>query len=196
MPQDSQVHQRRAERIEALLEDVASFPDPDMRATTEELIQALLDMYGEGLARILELTGQTKASGDALIQAFARDELLASLFLLHDLHPSDVKTRLLSALDDVRPYLKDHGGDVELLSVGDGVVHLRLSGSCQGCFASTNMLKDAIEEAIVGAAPDIDRIEVEDTGQSGQPRGAVKPLTFVPRKKANPLPVASDGVKI
>ena len=194
MQQDLQEHQRRAKRIETLLEDIATYPDPEMRATTEELIQILLDMYGEGLARILELTAQTKASGESLIGAFVRDELLASLFLLHDLHPSDIKTRLLRALDDVRPYLKSQGGGVELVSVEDGVAHLRLSGSCQGCFASTNALRDAIEEAITGAAPDLDRIEVED---AEQPHGAVKPLMYMPRKpKANALPVMQDGVTI
>lgn len=65
MQQDMQERQRRADRIEALIQEVATFSDSQARATTEELIQALLDMYGEGLAKILELTEQTEASGHA-----------------------------------------------------------------------------------------------------------------------------------
>jgi hypothetical protein len=59
MQQDLQERQLRAERIEMLIQAVAEFPDPRARATTEELVQTLLDMYGEGLARILELTEAT-----------------------------------------------------------------------------------------------------------------------------------------
>src|SRR5256712_13067666 len=109
MQQDLQEHQRRAARMEALIQEVATFPDPQARATTEELIQALLDMYGEGLARMLELTAQSEASGYALIETLASDDLLSSLFLLHGIHPIDIETRIVQALDEVRPYLKSHG---------------------------------------------------------------------------------------
>src|SRR5213082_2432546 len=98
MPQKAQEHRRLAARIETLVQEVAAFPDPHARATTEELIQALLDMYGEGLARILELTAQSEASGHALIETFAGDELVSSLFLLHGLHPIDLGTRIARAL--------------------------------------------------------------------------------------------------
>ena len=46
MQQDLQERQRRAERIEILIQEVAKFPDSRARATTDELVQALLDMYG------------------------------------------------------------------------------------------------------------------------------------------------------
>ena len=112
MQQELQDRQRRAERIEILIQEVAEFPDSRARATTDELVQALLDMYGEGLARILELTAQSETSGHALIETFTKDDLLSSLFLLHGLHPVDVETRIARALVEVRPYLKSHGGNV------------------------------------------------------------------------------------
>ena len=95
MPQEVQEHHRQAARIETLVQDVAEFSDPHARATAEELVQALLDMYGEGLARLLEITAETEASGLALIDTFASDELLSSLFLLHGLHPLDIETRVI-----------------------------------------------------------------------------------------------------
>src|SRR5436853_1989897 len=140
MQQDMQEHHRRAARIETLIQEIAAFPDPHARATAEELIQALVDMYGEGLARLLELTAQTEASGLALIETFAGDDLLSSLFLLHGLHPIDIETRVMEALDEVRPYLKSHGGNVELVKVEDGIAHMRLQGSCHGCPGSTMTL--------------------------------------------------------
>ncbi|GAC1637972.1 MAG: NifU family protein [Ktedonobacteraceae bacterium] len=181
MPQEVQEHHRQAARIETLVQEVAGFPDPHARATAEELVQALLNMYGEGLERLLELTADTEASGLALIDTFASDELLSSLFLLHGLHPIDIETRVLEALDGVRPYLKSHGGNVELVKVEEGIAHLRLEGSCNGCPSSTMTLKLAIEEAIYKAAPDLDGLQVE--GVTEPPARPGTPVTFVPRKR-------------
>ncbi|HEX4760955.1 MAG TPA: NifU family protein [Thermoleophilaceae bacterium] len=134
----------RVARVEQLLEDV------DERGA--ELVQALLDLYGEGLARILARCDAT---------ALADDELVAHLMLLHDLHPVPAETRVREALAGVRPYLESHGGDVELVSVEDGVARLRLQGSCSGCPSSTMTLKLAIEDAIYKAAPDVAEVKAE-----------------------------------
>src|SRR5438105_655479 len=181
MAQEVQEHHHQAARIETLIQEVAAFPDPRTRDTTQELVQTLLDMYGEGLARLLEITAQTEASGLALIDTFASDDLLGSLFLLHGLHPIDIETRVMQALDEVRPYLKSHGGNVELVKVEDGIAHLRLEGSCHGCPASTITLKLAIEEAIYKAAPDLDGLQVE--GVTDPPPRPGVPVTFVPPKR-------------
>jgi Fe-S cluster biogenesis protein NfuA len=69
---------------------------------------------------------------------------------------------VLGALDEVRPYLETHGGNVELLGVEEGVVRLQLQGSCSGCPSSAVTLKHAVEEAIHKAAPDVSAIVAED----------------------------------
>src|SRR6185437_8863092 len=68
-------------------------------------------------------------------------------------------------------YLGSHGGDVELLGVDDdGVVRLRLLGSCDGCPSSSVTLKLAVEGAIEAAAPEIGTIEVQTpTAESADP---------------------------
>ena len=130
-------------RVETLLEQI----DGDERAS--EAVQTLATLYGEALARFL-------AGADPL-----EDELLSHLLLVHDLHPVDVEMRVQQALDEVRPYLGSHGGDVELLAVDDGVARLRLGGTCNGCPSSTVTLRNAIEEAVMKAAPELERIEAE-----------------------------------
>ena len=180
MQQDTH-DQLRAKRIETLVQEVSTFSDPHTRETVEELLQAVLDMYGEGLARILELTMHAKVPGFELIKMFTNDELIGSLLLLHDLHPVDIKTRVTRALNEVRPYLRSHGGNVELIRVEGGVAYLRLEGSCQGCSASTITLKQTIEEAVYKAAPDLDRLEVE--GVTDPPRVTSMPVTFVPTRR-------------
>ena len=60
------------------------------------------------------------------------------------------------------PYLGSHGGDVELVDVAaDGVVRIRLLGSCDGCPSSSVTLQLAVEGAIEAAAPEVTSIQVE-----------------------------------
>jgi Fe-S cluster biogenesis protein NfuA/nitrite reductase/ring-hydroxylating ferredoxin subunit len=75
---------------------------------------------------------------------------------------------VLQALDKVRPYLQSHGGNVELMGVDEGVLRLKLEGSCHGCASSAQTLKLAIEEAIYEAAPDVTELQVEGVVQQAQ----------------------------
>ena len=150
-----------ADRIETLLE-ASSAGGTAARARAEELVASVSGLYGAGLARVLEILHETGRLDDDVLAAFAGDDLVASLLLVHDLHPYDVETRVRQALDTVRPYLGSHGGDVELLGVDDeGVVRLRLLGSCDGCPSSSVTLQLAVEGAVEAAAPEMSRIEVE-----------------------------------
>src|SRR5438270_11262748 len=98
MPQEVQEHNHLAARIDTLVQEVAAFPDPQARATTQELVQALLDMYGEGLARLFELTAQSGASVLTLIDTFAGDDLLCSLFMLLGFLPLEIEMLVLHGL--------------------------------------------------------------------------------------------------
>jgi Fe-S cluster biogenesis protein NfuA len=144
---DAEVRERVA-RLERILEQI----EDDPRAT--EAVQAVVELYGEAIARFLAGTTPTE------------DELLSHLLLVHDLHPVDVETRIRTALDEVRPYLGSHGGDVELLGVEDGVARVRLNGTCDGCPSSAVTLRNAIEEAVMRAAPELERIAAEGIAES------------------------------
>jgi len=67
---------------------------------------------------------------------------------MYDLAPVEEGILVEEVLDDVRPYIESHGGDLELLDVEDGVVHVQLSGSCSGCAASAITLKRGVEDAL------------------------------------------------
>jgi Fe-S cluster biogenesis protein NfuA/nitrite reductase/ring-hydroxylating ferredoxin subunit len=159
MPQGKNLR-AAGDRIEGLLQELGTVADPRVRANAEELVRLLMELYGSALARILEIVDDT-GRADEIYDRLAADDLVASLLVLHGLHPLNVETRIARALDRVRPYLGSHGGDVKLLGVQEGVVHLRLEGSCHGCPSSTVTMKLAIEKAIEEAAPEVIRIEVE-----------------------------------
>jgi Fe-S cluster biogenesis protein NfuA len=148
-------------RIESLLDELTASGDANISACADELVASMLALYGSGLARIVELVGNDPA-GDAVVRRLADDALVGNLLLLHDLHPDDVSTRIQHALDRVRPYLGSHAGGIEYLGVDeDGVAHLRLEGSCDGCAGSAATVNNAVERAVLDAAPEVIRIEVE-----------------------------------
>ena len=147
------------ERIETLLADA---PDPAARERAEELVRVVADLYGAGLAQLLALLSERGVLTGDVAAALAGDDLVASLLLVHGLHPYPVETRIEQALAELRPYLGSHGGDVELLGVDDGVVRLRMLGTCDGCPSSSVTLKLAVEGAVEAAAPEITAIEVEE----------------------------------
>lgn len=152
------------DRINVLLEASAS-GGAVARERAEELVRLVADLYGGGLERLLTILYDLGRLDEEALAALVADDLVSSLLLVHDLHPYDVTTRVQQALDSVRPYLGSHGGDVELLSVSDDVVRLRLLGSCDGCPSSSVTLKLAVEGAIEAAAPEISRIDVDTGGE-------------------------------
>jgi Fe-S cluster biogenesis protein NfuA/nitrite reductase/ring-hydroxylating ferredoxin subunit len=158
---ESPVALRQAgERIETLLE-ASSAGGVVARDRADELVRVVAELYGAGLARVLRILEDSGALTPAVQNALVGDDLVASLLLVHGLHPQDVQARVESALESVRPYLGTHGGDVELIDVSnDGVVQLRLLGSCDGCPSSSATLELAVESAVEAAAPEVTAINV------------------------------------
>jgi Fe-S cluster biogenesis protein NfuA/nitrite reductase/ring-hydroxylating ferredoxin subunit len=148
-------------RIELLLAELRSAGDAATADKAEELVRLLMEFYGAGLARVVEL------ADEELLARLTGDELVASLLVVHDLHPLGTEERVVAALDRVRPYLGSHAGGVDFLGVGaDGVVRLRLEGSCDGCPSSTVTVKLAIERAIEEAAPEVTEVHVENVAEA------------------------------
>ncbi len=164
------------ERIEALL-DASSAHGAMARERSEELVRLVADLYGAGLERMLDVLYDSGHLDAEALDALAADELVASLLLVHGLHPHDIETRVGRALEEVRPYLGSHGGDVELLGISAaGVVRLRLLGSCDGCASSAVTLKLAVEGAVAAAAPEVTGIEVDAASEHGS-EGSVIPIS-------------------
>jgi Fe-S cluster biogenesis protein NfuA/nitrite reductase/ring-hydroxylating ferredoxin subunit len=191
-PDPSSALRATADRIETLLE-ASSANGSAARARAEELVACVSGLYGAGLARVLEIMRETGRLDDEVLAALAGDDLVASLLLVHDLHPYDVQTRVRQALDSVRPYLGSHGGDVELLGVDDdGVVRLRLLGSCDGCPSSSVTLQLAVEGAVEAAAPEVSRIEVQPSEPAAAKAGPVISLDSL-RARLEPPADAGPG---
>jgi Fe-S cluster biogenesis protein NfuA/nitrite reductase/ring-hydroxylating ferredoxin subunit len=154
--QDDAQWRTAGDRIQTLL-DAASSGGSAARERAEQLVREVTDLYGAALERMMAVAS---AADPGLAARLAADDLVASLLLVHGLHPFDVERRVSDALDSVRPYLGSHGGDVSLLGVDDGVVRLQFQGSCKSCPSSSVTLELAVEDAVRAAAPEISSIEV------------------------------------
>ncbi|MCR6489717.1 NifU family protein [Amycolatopsis sp. OK19-0408] len=152
---------RVGERIERLL---GEFSGADAELA-EELVHTLLEFYGAGLARIVAAVDRP------LLDRLAADDHIRGLLVLHDLHPRSTHERVAEALDKVRPYLGSHAGDVEFVGIEDGVLRLRLQGSCDGCPSSTVTAKYAIERVVREVAPEISDVVVEGVVEETGPGG-------------------------
>jgi len=165
---------QRIQRVEELIHEIEAVADPAVRAKIVELTQLLMDFHGVGLERMNMIIMRAGEQGREILDDFVRDDLVAHLLLLYGLHPQDIEARVRCALDKVRPYLRAHGGDAQLLGVDRGVVRLRLDGSCDGCPSSAATLKLSIEQAIFEAAPDVTEIVAEGVAKHAATNGLVQ----------------------
>ncbi len=145
---------RRSDRIEELVSRVETCGDPAMRAVAQELLQAVIELHGVALDRILEAVAELPY-GERAIERMAEDDMVSNVLSLHGIHPVSLETRVTAALEATRPYLKSHGGDVELTSIAEGTVHVKLRGTCGSCSSSAETLKSTVESAIYDIAPEV-----------------------------------------
>ncbi len=104
------------DRLEQGLDELHAIADPRTMNLAEELLRLVAELYGAGFARTMELTREYAPS---LIDRFVQDDLVASLLLVQGLHPESIDNRVEAALVSVRPFLAQHGGDVELLGIDE-----------------------------------------------------------------------------
>ena len=91
------------ERVEELQAALEASGESVPRGLAEELVTAVVQMYGAGLERILASLADAGADGERIAASLADDGLVATLLLIHDLHPVPLEQRVQAALDSVRP---------------------------------------------------------------------------------------------
>src|SRR6202790_4612226 len=148
--------------IDTMVRALEEAKDPVLRANAKELVQALMSLHGACLERMLEVVGQSGESGKSIIDTFARDGVVKRVFLLYGRHRSDIKTRVLQALEKMRSFMRSKTHTVSFVGIDHaGMVTLRMEGKSEGCGSSDSALKRAVEQAIYEAAPDTSGIVME-----------------------------------
>jgi hypothetical protein len=145
--------------VDSLLNGFTEPIDRDGRAKAEELVRVVMNLYGTGLANIIKIVRES-SDGEQLLEHLAEDKLVASLLLVHGLHPVDPGTRIRRALTDVEQRLD--GYHFVLLGLADSTAKIRVepaNGISQRRHAAG--LSARIEQALREAAPDVERFEIE-----------------------------------
>ena len=139
--------------VDATVREIEAIVDAQPEAG--QLVQLLMQLYGAGLTRVVEMI---REEGQAeILERLAGDKLVASLLLLHGLHPVDPETRLRKALQHLERRFESQR--ILLHGVRDGVALVRVEHNGGGVPPAA--LADLIEHAALEAAPDLEGIEIE-----------------------------------
>lgn len=146
---------RQSDRIDALLDELSSISSPGAMEKINELIGLLVNLYGDGLGRLIRRVATSGLEGDA-VAAICGDELICGLLVLHDIHPLSLSERVDRAL-------RTETG-VEVLALDDGRLELHL-------VTEDPAARRRIEALVAAAAPEIAAIEYSTIRPGGRSAG-------------------------
>ncbi len=149
------------ERIGLLAEALSGHPDVGEQVL--ELLDWVDAYHREGLGRLVEMVRAWR--GEIFLEAVANDPVAGSLLAAYDLGEGareSAEKATERAMDEIRPLAASHGGDIEVLSIVDGVVEVRLTGTCDGCPSSAATLQYGVEDALRRHWVNFRRLEVAE----------------------------------
>ena len=155
---DAAVELERHVQAITRLEGIVAGWEQGPALTVQALKSAIEDLNKEALRRLIRSLKGDAAANAKLREALA-DPLVYAVLRFHGLVRQPLSERIEAALDEVRPFMAEHGGDVELVAFKPpDTVEVRLIGSCHGCPASSQTLSEGVEKAIRSHCPEIAHI--------------------------------------
>ncbi|MGV0106250.1 Rieske domain-containing protein [Nostoc sp. DSM 114160] len=146
---------REINRFEAIISEW----DESQRCVAVGLKRAIEALHKAALTSLIKSLKQESMSG---LRHAVTDEVVYAVLLYHELvkpPKPPLAQRIQTALEEVRPSLKSHNGDVELVAIKPpDTVEVRLIGTCSNCPASTLTLSQGVEQAIKNHCPEITRV--------------------------------------
>lgn len=169
---------RRADEI-VRLQGLASGWEPGQQAVLSAIKTGIEELNAEAFRRLIRALKSDPAATQTLRGA-VRDPLVYQVLLFHGLVKEPLESRVRRALDEVRPSLKEHGGDVELVAVKPpDTVEVRLIGSCQSCPSSGETLTEGVEKSIKALCPEITTVRRVSRGASETSADGTQVVHFV-----------------
>jgi hypothetical protein len=162
--------QQKIRQLGTMVGELDQMAGNGSKVAAREIVQLLMEVHGTGLERIMDLVFESGAEGEATIDKLGQDPIVRNLLLLYSLHPEDLETRVLKALDMVRSRLRKFDSKVELISIREGAVQLQIHASGQAHGSAAKNLRAIVEEGIYDLAPDLGSLTIlglEDESVSG-----------------------------
>jgi hypothetical protein len=160
--------QEKMRQLGTLVGELDQLPGGGSKIAVRELVQLLMEVHRTGLQRIMELAvelggesgREARTPGGAVMERFGQDPIVRNLLLLYSLHPDDLETRVLKALDTVRARLRKFDARAELVSLHEGAVELRLNISGHARGNTIKDLRSIVEGGVYDLAPDLTSLTV------------------------------------
>lgn len=168
-------------QIEHLLAELRELVPLPVWQRVEDLLRLVVGLYGEGLARAIAHARDAGAVAPTFDAKLAGDELLASLLVLHGLHPQSTEQRVQGAIRALTAELGIADDALTLVEIRDGIVHLRARGSLGGGAMSPGLADSVVRRVVETAAPEIRSLEI-----SGLP--APRDPSLVQLRTSRPAP--------
>jgi len=170
-------------RIGELAETLAGHDDPAVAADVTELLDWIDAFHRDGLGRLVEMIRAWR--GEVFLDSVDQDEVVGLLLGAYGLGErrevqADASAAVASALEQVRPLVESHGGAIEVESVRDGVVQVRMLGTCDGCPSSEATLVYGVEAALREQWINFRRLELLDPPTTLDPEKADLTCVTVP----------------
>jgi len=146
--------------IERLVHELNAIEHAPARRQAQDLVRMLLSLYGAALSRALAIVRTEQGGPDAVIDRFASEPLLASLLVLHDLHPHPIEVRIDRALNALHARLPSVSRLV-LARVDGDAVRVRVEQVPAAASEPPGSSRLLIERAIQEAAPEVSSIVIE-----------------------------------
>jgi Fe-S cluster biogenesis protein NfuA len=181
--------QEKIRQLGTLVGQLEQAPAKGSGPAARELVQLLMEVHGAGLERMMEIAFESGEPGQALITRFGQDPIVRNLLLLYSLHPDDLETRVLQALDTAGRYLRKFDCKAELLGVQEGNVRVRLHAAGHSCGSTTKDLQSTVEASIYELAPDLTTLTI--LGPHDESASGFVPLTNLLRQ-----PVAAEMLAV
>ena len=152
-------------QIQGLAEELLSCPDPEVVRQVEELLDWVDVFHRDGLGRLVEMIRSWR--GELFLNSVANDDVTGTMLATYGLGEGrelDVEAAeaVETALGQIRPLTESHGGAIEVDKIKDGVVWVRMLGTCDGCPSSSATLTYGLEEALREHWPNFRRLELVD----------------------------------
>ena len=145
----------RVQQLGKLVAELERMPDSALKVAAGELVHLLMEVHGTGIERMMEIVFDSQAGGPETIDKLGADPIVRSLLLLYSLHPENLETRVRKSLQVLRPRLRKLNYGVELISVEDGAVHLRVVSTGHACGSTTENVRLMLEKGVYEYAPDV-----------------------------------------
>lgn len=171
------------ERVGELAEKLLSHPDSEVRESVTELLDWVDAFHRDGLGQLIEMVRAWR--GEIFLESVSRDAVVGTMLRAYGLgEDRDLEAEAAEAVDaaiaEVRPYAESHGGSIVVESIVDGVVKVKMLGSCDGCPSSAATLSSGVEEALQRHWPDFRRLElVEDEAVPAAAEDIPAPVTLL-----------------